>query len=423
MTEGTRLGQFSETGAPETQFQTEVLKATKIGDLSEFEKAFMIEESGQSDRKSDDFDFVMDGLVADYREGDVVKGIVRSVEKAGVLVDIGYKSEAFIPNAEFSNDPDVFAEAVVKPGDEIRGMIEKMESKEGYTLLSRKKAEYMDTWNALANLVKTREVIEVKVSSKVQGGLVAGYMGIKGFIPASQVLKDGEDNLSQFIGQTLEVTVQQADRKRRKIVFSRRFKTKNSKEQISQILDGLEIGQVKKGKVSSLKDFGAFVDLGGVEGLVHISEISWVRVNHPSEKLAVGDEIDVFILGVDKESQRISLGMKQLEQDPWVKVSEKFVIGQSIDGTVSRIVPFGAFVKIGDDLEGLIHISEISPKRIAKVEDVLRIGQQVSARIIKLIPQEQRIGLSLKPLTEAVETQPQTETPAVQPETEYSLDA
>jgi small subunit ribosomal protein S1 len=398
MTEGTRLGEFKE--GTEQTFQSEVFKATKIGDLSEFEKGLIIEDAGTGSLKSDDFSLVMEDLVADYREGDIVKGIVRNIEKGGILVDIGYKSDAFIPNSEFSNDPDISPADVVKPGDEISGLIEKIESKEGYTLLSRKKAEYNDTWNALAALVKSREVIEVKVTSKVQGGLVAGFMGIKGFIPASQVLKEGEDNLGKFIDQTLEVIVQQADRKRRKVVFSRRFKARQSKEQIAQLLDSLEIGQVKQGKVSSIKDFGAFVDLGGIEGLIHISEISWIRVSHPSEKVSVGDQIDVFILGVDKETQRVSLGLKQLEQDPWVKVSEKYSIGQTIEGTVSRIVTFGAFVKIEDSLEGLIHISEISPKRISKVEDVLQVGQKVTARIIKLIPQEQRIGLSLKPLAE-----------------------
>lgn len=426
MSEGTKLGELKE-GA---EFQSPVeevspvavgeFKATKLGELSEFEKSLFLEavqmgspqlvsskenttsvaQSSAPQEKKSEFSDGINRLVVTYNEGDVINGIVRHVEKSGVLVDIGYKSDGFISNIEFSNEPDITPTSLdIKPGDEIRAYIEKLESKEGYTILSRKRAEYETAWNTISQLVKSKETLEIKVTSKVEGGLVGSYMGIKGFIPASQVLKEGESDLTPFLNQTLEVGVLQADRKKRKIIFTRRTsRTRSQKEAIEKALETLEVGQVKTGKVSSIKDFGAFIDLGGVEGLVHISELSWVRVPHPSDILKVGDEVKVFVLGVDRDHSKVSLGMKQLEQDPWVNVTERYVVDQVVEGTVTRIVTFGAFVKVAEHLEGLIHISELSSKRVSKVEDVVTVGQTVTAKIIKLNPSEQRIGLSLKKL-------------------------
>ncbi len=399
MSYGTRLGEFQQESVA-SEFQPETLKATKIGIVSEFDKHRPA--SDPQEESFGEFSMAMENLVSNFQEGDLVKGIVRSVEKSGVLVDIGYKSDAFIPNAELSNDPSVNPADVVSPGDEVLGIIDNLESKEGYTVLSRKKAEYEEVWNTLNAHAKNKTVVQVKVMSKVDGGLVANYMSIRGFIPASQILKEGETSLPNVVGQVLDVTVAQVDRRRRKVVFTRRFaKSRASREEIAKILDSLEVGQVHPGKVQSIKDFGVFVDLGGIEGLVHVSELSWVRVNHPSELVTVGDQVNVSILGVDKETQRVSLGMKQLVQDPWVDVTSRFAVAQYVDGTISRIVPFGAFVRIDDHLEGLIHISEISDKRVTRIEDILQVGQTVSARIIKLVPQEQRIGLSLKPEKQA----------------------
>lgn len=405
MSYGTRIGEFEQVNVT-PDFQAEALKATKIGQRSESEKSLIPQESSES-RSEDDFSQAVEDLLQEFNEGDMVSGIVRAIEKSGVLIDIGYKSDAFIPNSEFSNDPDILPAQVIKVGDEIKALIEKLESKEGYTLLSRKKAEYEQMWADLAALAKNKTVIQVKVTSRVIGGVVAGYMGIKGFIPASQVLRDGETELSNLINQVLDVTVTQVDRNRRKVVFSRRFsKSRASREEIAKILESLEIGQVRSGKVASIKDFGAFIDLGGIEGLVHISEMSWVRIKHPSEIVTTGDTVDVFVLGVDKETQRISLGMKQLAPDPWVKLTEKFKVGEVVNGTVSRIVTFGAFIKIDENLEGLVHISEVSNKRIQKVEEVLEVGQEIQAKIIKLSPQEQRIGLSLKLSDPQAESEP-----------------
>lgn len=417
MSEGTKLGElknnyeFNAAVAPEGSLPSSELRGTKIGDMSDFEKELYTEtkdvqvalvEEDENELflkivEDTSFEDALKDTVVDYQVGDIVKGSVRSVEKAGILVDIRYKSDGFIPNAEFGNDPNE-SPSDLKPGDPVDALIDKLETKEGYTILSRKKAEYEIAWNHIFNLSKSRETLDVAVVSKVEGGLVADYKGIKGFIPASQVLKNSEDSLDSFLNQVLSVSVLQSDRKRRKVIFSHKAARYKQKENIGAILDAIEIGGVRHGKVSSIKSFGVFVDIGGVEGLVHISELSWARVNHPSELLNVGDEVDVFILGVDKEHGKVSLGMKQLSPDPWVKVAEKYKVGQIVSGTITRLVSFGAFIQLERDLEGLIHISELSTSRVEKSEDVLEIGQVVQAKIIKLIPDEQRIGLSLKAL-------------------------
>ncbi len=430
MSEGTKLGEFKDhqafntAVAREEDFQNQDSSATKMGELSEFEKSLYGDDSPAKSTKSvtpssntesantesssaaeaafaseqsDYFENELDRLIVDYQEGDIIKGIVRRVEKSGVMVDISFKSDGFIVNAEFSNDPDEVPSDFLKPGDEISVFIVNLESKEGYTVLSKKRADYELAWGKVNHLAKTRDTIQVKVNSKVQGGVVADYFGIKGFIPASQLLTDSESDLQIFVNQTLEVCVLQADRRRRKVIFShKQAQSKSQRNDYEQLINDLEVGEVRPGKVTSIKDFGVFVDLGGVEGLVHISELSWSRVNHPSEIVKLGQAVNVFILGVDRESRKVSLGMKQLEPDPWVAVAEKYKVGQVIEGTITRLAAFGAFIRIDDHLEGLIHISELSMEHVNAVSDVVSPGQVVNAKIIKLIPSEQKIGLSLK---------------------------
>ncbi|NBV41360.1 S1 RNA-binding domain-containing protein [bacterium] len=407
MSEGTRIGEFkngeefSSAASNEANFGRTQLSGTKIGEMSEFEKSLGDEIKGRGGNGSEgNFAEEMERMIVDYQEGDIIKGVVRRIEKSGVMVDIAHKSEGYVANAEFSADPEESPASVVKSGDEINVMILKLESKEGYTVLSRRRAEYELAWNAVSRLAKTKEQVQVRVVSKVEGGLVVSYAGIRGFIPASQVMKEGDSSLESFIGQVLDVIVIQVDRKRRKVIFSHKVgKPKTNREEVLRLLEGIEIGQVRDGKITSIKDFGAFVDLGGVEGLVHISEISWSRVGHPSEVLKVGDAAKVFVLGIDRENNKISLGMKQLEADPWVNVAEKYQIGQIVTGEVTRTVTFGAFVKLEENLEGLIHISELSSHHVERVEDVVKAGDSVKVKIIKLIPEEQRIGLSIKALS------------------------
>jgi len=356
----------------------------------------------------DTFQRHMESLDIDFEEGDIVRGIVRRIEKSGVFVDISHKSEGFVANSEFSADPHEIPSDVVAAGDEVNVMIIKLESKEGYTLLSRKRAEFELAWASLSKAAKSREAVTVRVTSKVEGGLVVSFSGIKGFIPTSQVLKEFEGNLDQCIGTDVEVGVLQVDRKRRKVIFSSRIvRPKTHREDMLRILESIETGQTKEGRVTSIKDFGAFVDIGGVEGLVHISEMSWSRIAHPSDMVEPGQTVKVFVLGVDRENAKVSLGMKQLEADPWASAAEKYSVGDVIEGDVTRLVTFGAFVRMSQNLEGLVHISELSPHRVAQVSDVLRVGDRVKVKIIKLVPNEQRIGLSIKALS-----QPSDEAPA-----------
>lgn len=426
--------------------ELEELSGTKIGEVSDFEKSLYesnekstvgktvveektvasvatpvetpqitIEQKAEktlemNNESQNSLESHLEKTVLDYQQGDIIKGIVRKIEKSGIMVDINYKSEGYIQNVEFSQVPGETPSNTVKAGDEIDVYILKLETKEGYTLLSRKRAEYELAWNYLSKIAKTKETIDVHVTSKVEGGLVADYKGIKGFIPASHALRNSDEKLENYLDEKLTVVVIQVERKRRKVIFSHKLaQTRPGKMDIERMIERIEVGEVYTGSVSSIKDFGAFVNIGGAEGLVHISELSWARVNHPSEVLAVGDKVQVFVLGVDKEHNKISLGMKQLQPDPWVVVSEKFHVGQLVKGKISRIVSFGAFIQLEPDLEGLIHISELSYDHIERVEDAISVGQIVNAKIIKLIPDEQKIGLTLKGIDQAADITAQSQ--------------
>lgn len=423
MSEGTSIGKVENIEDFDVKDQDvpspdNELKATKIGEMSEFEKSFISETDEKAPVSQDDSAIVADeaqestakkslkselekfldeetAQVFDYEDGDVIIGTVRSVEKSGVLVDFKFKSDGYVSNSELGHNEEGQVETL-EAGQKVPFYIEKLETKEGYSLLSRKKAQMEETWDFLTQAIKEREPINVQVNSKVDGGLVASYQSIKGFIPASQILKENDLGLEQFINSTMSVTVLQADRRRRKVIFSSKATKLVDRKSINKIIEELEVGQIRKGKVTSIKKFGVFVDLGGVEGLIHISELSWSRVYNPSDIVSVDDEVDVFVLGVDKETKRISLGMKQLSEDPWVKAGNELAIGDVVEGQITRIVPFGAFIQINENIEGLIHISEISYEHIEKVESILNVGDSVKAKVIKLIIEEQKIGLTLK---------------------------
>ena len=423
MSEGTSIGKVENIEDFDVKDQDvpspdNELKATKIGEMSEFEKSFISETDEKTAISQEDNAVVAEesqenaakkslkselekfldeetAQVFDYEDGDVIIGTVRSVEKSGVLVDFKFKSDGYVSNSELGHNEEGQVETL-EAGQKVPFYIEKLETKEGYSLLSRKKAQMEETWDFLTQAIKEREPINVQVNSKVDGGLVASYQSIKGFIPASQILKENDLGLEQFINSTMSVTVLQADRRRRKVIFSSKATKLVDRKSINKIIEELEVGQIRKGKVTSIKKFGVFVDLGGVEGLIHISELSWSRVYNPSDIVSVDDEVDVFVLGVDKETKRISLGMKQLSEDPWVKAGNELAIGDVVEGQITRIVPFGAFIQINENIEGLIHISEISYEHIEKVESILNVGDSVKAKVIKLIIEEQKIGLTLK---------------------------
>lgn len=341
-----------------------------------------------------------------YKPGDTVKGTVVKVDPTGVLVDINYKSDGFIPPQELSDKSFSNINEVIKVGDKIDVYIEQLEDKEGYIVLSKRKADYELKWRIAYDAYKGRKVIEAKVTSAVKGGLVVDYNGIRGFIPASQVIKETEESFESFVGKTLPIKIIEINRRQGKVVLSHKIAAgEKQKLEAGKLFDELEVGQVRHGIVTSLKNFGAFVDIGGIEGLIHLTELSWKRVKHPSDLLKVGQELDVFILGVDKENRKVALGLKELEPDPWVKAAELYKPGQIVKAKIARFVKFGAFAELEGNLEGLIHISELSDKPITKPEEAVSVGDVVDVKVLKVLPEEQKIGLSIKEMKKEKERQ------------------
>ena len=345
-----------------------------------------------------------------YTAGDVIIGTVVKIDPSGVLVDIGYKAEGLIPTDELSETPFREPGEVVKIGEKIEVLIEKLENKEGYVVLSKKRAAHEKKWKVVYDAYRHRNVLEAKVSTAVKGGLVVDYEGIRGFIPASQIAKKPETQLDEFVGKMIAIKVIEINRRQGKIVFSHKLAAGEAQRfEADKLFNELEVGQIRKGRVTSIKKFGAFVDIGGIEGLIHITELSWKRVNHPSEVLKIGDEIDVFVLGVDKDSRKVALGLKELQPDPWVSANELYKAGEIVKGKVVRLVNFGAFIELEKGLEGLCHISEISTKPVQRPEDVLKAGDEVSVKILRVLPEEQKIGLSIREIEIDKEKQMQKE--------------
>lgn len=333
----------------------------------------------------------------EYKRGDIVKGTVLKIDPSGVLVDIKYKADGLILPEELSEKTVGSPEEILKVGDVINVLIENLENKEGYVVLSKKQADHEVRWKTAYDAYKRRGLLEGKVLQVLKGGLVIDCQGIRGFIPASQVLKKPGESLEKFKGQTLPVKVIEINRRQGKIVLShKQAASEKEKLESSKIIDELEVGQIRKGKVSSLKNFGAFVDLGGIDGLIHLSELSWKRVKHPSVLLKVGQELDVFVLGVDRKNRKVALGLKELQADPWEKATEYYKAGQIVKAKILRFAKFGAFAELDHDLEGLIHISEISKDQIEKPEDAIKINDVVDVKILRVLPEEQKIGLSIK---------------------------
>lgn len=426
MNQGTKLGDKDQNKNFDESVTDKNLAPTKIGEVSEFEKSLGLDKVRESTEKSEDldkdnkvseenkktnpeipsnqelFEQQLMSSINDYEEGDIITGKVTKIEKKGIYVDINYKSEGFITSQELGAKDKTDN---IKLGDNLDVYIEKLENKQGYTILSRKKALYEQNWEDLSIAAKQKEKCEVKVVSAVQGGLVVEFDEIKGFIPASQVKLDEGETLSEFVKKSLTVVPLHIDRKRRKVIFShKQAEIGNAKENTVSI-DSFEMGQTRLGKVTSIKDFGIFVDLGGIEGMAHVSELSWSRIKHPSELVNVGEEVDVFILGVNKATGRISLGLKQLQEDPWTKVTNKYSLNQIIDVTVTRVVTFGIFAELDDEIEGLIHISELSKDRINNIQEFAKKGDVLKVKIIKIAEEEQKIGLSIKQLDNNVDSE------------------
>jgi len=356
----------------------------------------------------------------EYKAGDIVKGTVIKVDPGAVLVDIKYKADGLILPEELSDKSFSSPEEVVKVGDVIDVYIENLENKEGYVVLSKKRADYERRWRIAYDAYKNKKVLEGKVVQVLKGGLVLDCEGIRGFIPASQVLKKAKESLDAFRDHTLPVKVIEINRRQGKIVLSHKLAAgEKERYKAEKLFDELEVGQIRHGIVSSIKNFGAFVDLGGIEGLIHLSELSWKRVKHPSEVLKLGQELDVFVLGVDKISKKVALGLKELQPDPWVNAGDYYKPGQIVKAKILRFAKFGAFAELEHGLEGLIHISELSREPIRTPEDAAKIGDVVDVKILRVLPEEQKIGLSIKEAVkqkekkEVKEAAPEEETPKV----------
>ena len=329
--------------------------------------------------------------------GQLVRGRVLYVGNDEVLVDVGYKSDGRIPIHEIGLRSGQSPSDVLKPGDEIDVYVLRVDENEGGVLLSKRRADVELTWRRLEEARNEGRILEARVTERVKGGLLVD-VGVRGFVPASHVGRGFVDNLDQFVGQTLRLKVLEIDRGRRNVVLSRREVLEQEYQEAKRrLFSTLKEGQVVTGTVRRLTDFGAFVDLGGgVEGLLHVSEMAWSRVRHPSDVLQEGQTIKVMVLNVDREHERISLGLKQVLPNPWDTVAERFRVGDIVDGQVTRLVDFGAFVRLENGVEGLVHISQLADRHVAKPEEVVSPGQQVRVKILSIDPQARRIGLSLR---------------------------
>ena len=354
------------------------------------------------DVSDEEMNNLIDGSVTDFDEGDLVTGEVVKIEHDEVLLDIGYKSEGVIPARELSIRKDVNPADIVKLGDTIEALVLQKEDKEGRLILSKRRAEYERAWNRVEEKFNKGENVEGEVIEVVKGGLILD-IGLRGFLPASLVDLRRVKDLNADLGTRIEARVIEMDRNRNNVVLSRRVVLEEArKAERSEILSKLKPGMRLKGTVSSIVDFGAFVDLGGIDGLIHISELSWNHVNHPSEVVKVGQEVEVQVLDVDLNRERISLGLKQTQEDPWRSLVKKYPVGAIVEGTVTKLVTFGAFVDLGDGIEGLVHISEMAKQHVDAPSQVCKVGDKVQVKVMEIDLDRRRISLSMKAAAETL---------------------
>ena len=355
------------------------------------------EETETEETETKEFNY-SDNDIADLKKGQKVTGTVVEINDAGVYVDVGYKTDGFIPKEELNHRKVDDPRDLVEEDQEIEVIILTLENEEGNMILSKKKADYEKAWEKIIEAYENDEIIEAEVTKEVKGGLVVD-VGVRGFIPASHVAVGYVENLSDYVNETLRLKIIEVERDKNNVVLSAKKVIEEERAgKKEETLANLEEGSTVKGKVTKLVDFGAFIDLGGIEGLLHISEMSWGRIEHPSEVLTEGEEVEVKVLGVNQEEERISLGLKQLLPDPWEEFARKHYEGEKIKGKITKIVDFGAFMEVADGIEGLIHISQLSQKHVEKAGEIVTEGEERMAQIINIDPEQKRIGLSLKEL-------------------------
>jgi len=339
-----------------------------------------------------------DAVMVTFEEGEIVTGTVVRVDKDEVLVDIGYKSEGVVPSNELSIRKSVDPSEEVNLGDVIDALVMTKEDADGRLILSKKRARFERAWQRIEKAAEEGEPVEGTVIEVVKGGLILD-LGVRGFLPASLVDIRRVNDLEEFTGQTLKCRVIELNRFRNNVVLSRRAVLEEERRGVREkILDRMNVGDVVQGTISNIVDFGAFVDLDGIDGLIHISELSWSHVNHPSEVLDIGKEVNVKVLDIDRERQRISLGLKQTQEDPWQEVFENRQVNEIVHGKVTKLVSFGAFVEIEEGVEGLIHISELAQHHVEEPSEILQPGQEINVKIIEIDPERRRLSLSLKRL-------------------------
>ncbi len=358
---------------------------------------YMIED--ENGKMVPNYDLTMINL----NDGDVIKGRIVKIDKDEVLVDVGFKSEGVIPLNELSIRNGVKPGDVLKIDDEIEIMVLQKEDQDGRLILSKKRAEVEENFNRIEKIYENGDTIEGEIIECVKGGLIVD-IGLRGFLPASLIDVRKTKDLESYIGEKCTCKIIEVDRNRNNVVLSRKAIIEDErKEQRKEILGKMEVGQVRKGIITSIADFGAFVDVDGIDGLVHISELSWNHVKHPSEIVSADQEVDVEILDIDYDKQRLSLGLKQTQKDPWLEKIKKYSIKEVLKGKVTRIVKFGLFVQVDEDLEGLVHISELSDEQVKRPSDVAKIGDELTVRIIDIDFDKRRMAFSVKQVENPVE--------------------
>ena len=337
-----------------------------------------------------------DLTLTNFSEGDIVTGNVVRVDKDEVLVDIGYKSEGVIPVNELSIRKNVNTSEEVALGEEIDALVMTKEDADGRLILSKKRARFEKAWKRIEGAFESGEPVTGTVIEVVKGGLILD-LGVRGFLPASLVDIRRVQDLQEYVTQELNCRVIEMNRNRNNVVLSRRAVLEEERKEVrQQIIDDLNVGDVVEGTISNIVDFGAFVDLDGIDGLIHISELSWTHINHPSEVLQVNQKVKVKVLDIDRDRQRISLGLKQTQEDPWQKIVAQHKVGDVVEGRVTKIVAFGAFVEIYEGIEGLVHISELANRHVERPDEVVSVGQQVQVKIIEVDSDRRRLSLSIK---------------------------
>ena len=357
-------------------------------------------EIAVNDLGSQTLDDAFNASMVQVEDGQLVAGSVVKIDREEVLLDIGFKSEGVIPRKELSIRNDVPPSELVSLGDQLEALVIQKEDKEGRLILSKKRAQYEKAWGDVQRVKETDGIVKGLVIEVVKGGLIVD-IGLRGFLPASLVELRRVRDLQPYIGMELEAKIIELDKNRNNVVLSRRaFLEETQKEQREEFLDLLKPGERRKGIISSVVNFGAFVDLGGMDGLIHVSELSWQHVDHPSAVVTIGDEVDVEVLEVDLDRERISLSLKATQKDPWKEFADSHRVGELVYGRVTKLVPFGSFVQVGDNIEGLVHISEMSEHHVELPEQVVTPGEELWVKIIEIDLERRRISLSVKQAAE-----------------------